>query len=196
MRLPERLGPLTSGQSWPRRLLRWALAAFLAVAGLGHFMRPEEFLAQVPPYLPGPELLVAITNDAWYGRPGAPDQFLAITALRAAENGVALVRAANTGYSASIDARGRVRERSALFERGYVIADVRLGGGPGAAGASFFARYGGVFVRGCWLGVLLVVGAALRARFGSPGRNGRGGAAQAAGALQGTTGEGAVEAGE
>ena len=62
MRLPERLGPLTSAQSWPRRLLRWALAAFLAVAGLGHFMRPEEFLAQVPPYLPGPELLVAISG--------------------------------------------------------------------------------------------------------------------------------------
>jgi apolipoprotein N-acyltransferase len=106
------------------------------------------------------------------------------------------VRAANTGYSAIIDAQGRVRERSALFERGYLIADVRLGGGPGAAGASFFARHGAVFVRGCWLGVLLLVAVALRARFAARGRSGLGGAVDAPGTSQGTTRDGAVEAGE
>jgi uncharacterized membrane protein len=62
LRLVDRFGPLTGTQSWPRRLLRWALAAFLAVAGVGHFTRPEEFLAQVPPYLPAPELLVAVSG--------------------------------------------------------------------------------------------------------------------------------------
>lgn len=144
----------------------------------------------------GAELLVAITNDAWYGRTGAPDQFLAITALRAAENGVALVRAANTGYSAIIDARGRVRERSALFERGYVIADVGLGGGPGAAGASFFARHGAVFVVGCWGAVLLRVAVESRARFGSGRRSGPDGAAGAAGTNQETTEAVVVGAGE
>ncbi len=111
----------------------------------------------------GAELLVAITNDAWYGRTGAPDQFLAITAMRAAENRVAVVRAANTGFSGIIDARGRIREKSGLFESGYVIADVELGDGPGASRASFFARHGGIFVRGCWLGVAVVVVIALRA---------------------------------
>lgn len=111
----------------------------------------------------GAELLVAITNDAWYGRTGAPDQFLDITAMRAAENGIAVVRAANTGFSAIIDARGRVGQRSGLFERGYVIADVDLGGGPAGSRASFFARHGGLFVRGCWLAVGGVVALALRA---------------------------------
>jgi uncharacterized membrane protein len=60
--LPAALGPLDTPQSWPRRALRWALAVFLAVAGAGHFLRPEEFLAQVPPYLPAPELLVAVSG--------------------------------------------------------------------------------------------------------------------------------------
>jgi uncharacterized membrane protein len=45
-----------------RMLLRWALAGFLAFAGVGHFARPDEFLAQVPPYLPAPELLVAASG--------------------------------------------------------------------------------------------------------------------------------------
>ena len=48
-------------------------------------------------------MLLAITNDAWYGRTGAPYQFLAITALRSAETGVWTARAANTGVSAFID---------------------------------------------------------------------------------------------
>jgi uncharacterized membrane protein len=56
------LQPRDTPQTWPRRVLRWALAAFLATAGVGHFLRPDEFLAQVPPYLPAPELLVALSG--------------------------------------------------------------------------------------------------------------------------------------
>ena len=60
----------------------------------------------------GARLLLAITNDAWYGRTGAPHQFLAMTAIRSAETGVCgRLRAANTGVSArSSTQRGRVRE--------------------------------------------------------------------------------------
>ena len=54
----------------------------------------------------GGRALLAITNDAWYGRTGAPYQFLAITELRAAETGLAIARAANTGVSAFIDGAG------------------------------------------------------------------------------------------
>ena len=60
--LPAWLRPVDVAQSWPRRLLRWALGAFLATAGMGHFTNAEEFLAQVPPYLPEPELLVAASG--------------------------------------------------------------------------------------------------------------------------------------
>ncbi len=60
--VPEWAGPLPARQTRPRMLLRVALAAFLATAGAGHFLRPEEFLQQVPPYLPAPELLVAVSG--------------------------------------------------------------------------------------------------------------------------------------
>lgn len=49
-------------QSPVRLLLRLALAGFLASAGVGHLIDPEQFLAQVPPYLPAPELLVLVSG--------------------------------------------------------------------------------------------------------------------------------------
>ncbi len=97
----------------------------------------------------GAALLLAITNDAWYGRTGAPFQFLAMTALRSAENRVWTARAANTGVSAFIDARGRVREQTRIFERGYLVADVPLR--PTPSGGSFYTRHGDLFAWGCWL---------------------------------------------
>jgi apolipoprotein N-acyltransferase len=96
----------------------------------------------------GAGVLLAVTNDAWYGRTGAPHQFLAMTAMRSAETGRFTVRAANTGISAIIDDRGRVRERSALFEEAVVMADVPVAREPGS---TFYARFGDVFAFGCIL---------------------------------------------
>lgn len=97
----------------------------------------------------GATVLLAITNDAWYGRTGAPHQFLAMTALRAAETGLPLVRAANTGVSALVDARGVVVERSRLFEEAIVIGDIEVFEGRPP---TFYARFGDVFVLLCGLG--------------------------------------------
>jgi apolipoprotein N-acyltransferase len=112
----------------------------------------------------GAGVLLAITNDAWYGRTGAPYQFLAITALRAAENRVWLARAANTGVSAFIDAAGRVRDETPIFEGGMLVADVPLR--PALVGGSFYTRHGDWFARGCLLAVV-VLALAVRLR---PGR--------------------------
>jgi len=132
----------------------------------------------------GAGVLLAVTNDAWYGRTGAPHQFLAMTALRSAETGLFTVRAANTGISAIIDGRGRVRERSALFEEAVIVADVpvvRSGGAaaasasvPGLAPATFYARFGDVFAFGCMLGLLagLAWASALARRAGTADRDG------------------------
>jgi len=98
----------------------------------------------------GGSVLLAITNDAWYGRTGAPYQFLAITALRSAETRVWTARAANTGVSAFIDDRGRVRSRTRIFERGLLVDDVPLR--PEAAGESFYVRHGDVFAWVCCAG--------------------------------------------
>ena len=45
-----------------RTLGRWLLATLLAVAGIGHFANSREFLAQVPPWLPWPEAVVAVSG--------------------------------------------------------------------------------------------------------------------------------------
>lgn len=41
---------------------RWLLAGFLAVAGLGHFAAWESFLAQVPPWMPWPRAVIAVSG--------------------------------------------------------------------------------------------------------------------------------------
>ncbi|MGQ9699043.1 MAG: apolipoprotein N-acyltransferase [Armatimonadota bacterium] len=55
----------------------------------------------------GSELLVVVTNDAWFGESAAPYQHLAFSALRAVETGRYVVRAATTGVSACFDPWGR-----------------------------------------------------------------------------------------
>jgi apolipoprotein N-acyltransferase len=107
----------------------------------------------------GAGVLLAVTNDAWYGRTGAPHQFLAMTALRSAETGLYTVRAANTGISAVIDDRGRVRERSALFEEAVIVADVPV---SRSADATFYARHGDVFAGSC---ILVALAGLLGERF-------------------------------
>jgi apolipoprotein N-acyltransferase len=96
----------------------------------------------------GAQVLLAITNDAWYGRTGAPHQFLAITAMRSAETRTWTVRAANTGVSAIIDASGRVLDATAIFESGFVIADVPL---RAPDEQTFYVRHGDLFTYLCWL---------------------------------------------
>ncbi len=72
----------------------------------------------------GAAFLVNLTNDAWFGRSSAPYQHLSHLVLRAIENRVAVVRAANTGFSGYIDPLGRTRETTRLFERATATYDV------------------------------------------------------------------------
>ena len=59
----------------------------------------------------GAGFLAVITNDAWFGHSSAPYQHLQASVFRAIENGVAVVRAANTGISGFVSSRGEVEER-------------------------------------------------------------------------------------
>jgi apolipoprotein N-acyltransferase len=72
----------------------------------------------------GADILVNITNDAWYGDSSAPYQLLAMTAMRAVETKVPVVRVANTGISAVIEPSGRIAARTPLFKRGTEIERV------------------------------------------------------------------------
>ncbi len=92
----------------------------------------------------GARLLVNITNDAWFGRSAGPYQHMSIAALRAVENRVPLVRAANTGITGVVDATGKIREATTLFVRTGVLANVAPGT-PGPAGLTFYTRHGDLF---------------------------------------------------
>jgi apolipoprotein N-acyltransferase len=84
-----------------------------------------------------PGWLVNITNDAWFGHSAGPHQHFASARLRAVEEGLPMVRAAQTGISAVVDARGRVRQSLALGATG-VLVDML----PSAETETLFARLG------------------------------------------------------
>jgi len=73
----------------------------------------------------GADVLVNITYDAWFGDTSNPTQHLMLSAIQAAQYGVPLVRAATTGISASVDARGMILEQTKPFERTVLVADVK-----------------------------------------------------------------------
>ena len=84
-----------------------------------------------------PRLLLLITNDAWFGEAAGPYQHLAQARLRAIEQGLPMVRVANTGISAMIDPQGRIVAALALNTSGTL--DVAL---PAARPVTFYARMG------------------------------------------------------
>jgi apolipoprotein N-acyltransferase len=92
----------------------------------------------------GAGVLVNITNDAWFGRTSAPYQHFQMSVLRAVENRVFLLRAANTGISAVVDPAGRVINQTALFEQAAVVEDIRLREGR----PTFYTARGDLFAYG------------------------------------------------
>lgn len=84
-----------------------------------------------------PGFLLNVTNDSWYGRTPGPYQHLHQARVRAVEEGLPLVRAANTGISMVSDPFGRIIARTALGERTSITAPL-----PSAIEPPFSSRYG------------------------------------------------------
>ncbi|HJY81861.1 MAG TPA: apolipoprotein N-acyltransferase [Candidatus Binatia bacterium] len=101
----------------------------------------------------GANFLVNITNDAWFGRSSAPYLHLVMEAMRAVENRVPVVRAANTGFSAVIDWDGRVRAQTALYETAVLVEEITW---PQVT--SFYTMHGDLFARVCALSTLVMLG--------------------------------------
>lgn len=83
------------------------------------------------------DFIVLITNDGWFGTQSGPYQHLVQAQLRAAEQGLPLLRAANTGISAVIDAEGRILDSLPLGDAGYIDATL-----PGALPPTLYSRTG------------------------------------------------------
>jgi apolipoprotein N-acyltransferase len=95
----------------------------------------------------GAQFLVNITNDAWFGYSPASYQHLSMVVFRAVENRLPVVRAANTGISAVIDATGRIRQQTDLFVRAWIKDRITIAEGR----TTFYTRRGDLFAYGCVL---------------------------------------------
>jgi apolipoprotein N-acyltransferase len=103
--------------------------------------------------LKGARVLVNVTNDAWYGRSSAPHQFVAMAAMRSAEHGLPMLRAANTGVSAVVDSGGVILHETPIFER----AALRVPLPSARRGPTLYTLLGDWIVWLSW-GFLLVTG--------------------------------------
>ena len=95
------------------------------------------FAGEVVPFDVRPNLLVNITNDAWFGVSAGPWQHLAQAQLRAVEEGVPLFRVANTGITAGFDSYGRILGSIPLGVKGVLDLSV-----PAAIAPPPFVRLG------------------------------------------------------
>ncbi|MEY1661303.1 apolipoprotein N-acyltransferase [Isoalcanivorax beigongshangi] len=93
-------------------------------------------------------VMVTISNDAWFGHSAGPHQHFQMARLRAAETGRYLLRATNNGITAIIDERGVVQGQLPQFERA-----VLEGSFMPFSGSTPFVRWGGAPV--WWLAALL-----------------------------------------
>jgi len=104
----------------------------------------------------GADILVNITNDAWYGKSSAPYQLLAMAAMRSVETKVPMVRVANTGISAVIQSDGTITARTSLFKRGTETEHVYW-----RHEETVYAQVGDIFAETCLALTLIALSIAL-----------------------------------
>ncbi len=108
------------------------------------------------------DFLLQITNDAWFGTRSGPFQHLAQARMRAIEQGLPMMRSANTGVTAMIDPLGQITQSLALGQAGYIDAAL-----PDPQPPTLYARLGDRAV----LVVLLVLMALLWRNVRTAGAN-------------------------
>ena len=96
------------------------------------------------------ELLVNITNDAWFGTTSAPYQHLSMSIFRAVETRLYLVRAANTGISAIVDPTGKIIKQTEIFKKDEIHGRVKFIVIP-----TFYARHGDLLVGVSFIGLII-----------------------------------------
>ncbi len=100
----------------------------------------------------GADILLNLTNDAWYGKTSAPRHTLAMTVLRAVETRRSIVRAANTGFSAFIYPSGKVFQQTEWFTEAAVKMEMPL-----RKERTLYVRIGWLFAPFCFFLSLVCV---------------------------------------
>ena len=104
----------------------------------------------------GTNLLINITNDAWFKQSSAPYQHLQASVFRAIENRKFLIRAANTGISCFIDPHGKITNKVSdikgkdIFVTGYKTQDVKINDTK-----TLYTKFGDFFVVFCFVFVVI-----------------------------------------
>jgi apolipoprotein N-acyltransferase len=103
---------------------------------------------------PDTDFLVNITNDGWFGEGAAQWQQAASAVFRAVENGVPLIRCANTGLTCWVDASGRIRQilvdaNGSIYGAGFMTAKIPLLAPGQNRTSTIYHRHGDWFGWGC-----------------------------------------------
>lgn len=85
---------------------------------------------------PAPQWCINLTNDAWFGESSGPYQHLTSCRFRAIEQGIPIIRSANTGISAVINAKGKIEQALALNTQGFIDANI-----PGYSTLPLYPKY-------------------------------------------------------
>ncbi|MBI3359207.1 MAG: apolipoprotein N-acyltransferase [Nitrospirae bacterium] len=101
----------------------------------------------------GANVIVTITNDAWFGHSAAPYQHFSMIVFRAIENRVPFARAANTGISGFIDAHGAVLQSGNLF-----VDEARLESLSRGFQKTVYTTYGDFFAIGAVIATFIFIG--------------------------------------
>jgi len=101
----------------------------------------DAYGSEVRKALPDANILINVSNDAWFGDSFAPHQHLQMARMRAMENGRYLLRSTNTGVSAVIDNKGKIISRSPQFEPHALSATVKL-----FNGVTPYSEYGNTLI--------------------------------------------------
>ena len=105
----------------------------------------------VDPYA-RPDVLINLTNDAWYGNTAGPYQHFTLARMRAVEEGLPLIRAANTGISAVVDSRGSVLDKIELMKEGVLQTFISYKGSE-----TIYSRTGDLFFWTGFIGILMLI---------------------------------------
>lgn len=145
-KMVEQIGDFRSGKKGG--ILAWEKAN-LGIQICYEIIFPELSRAMVGN---GADLLVNITNDAWFGATSAAYQHFSMAVFRAVENKRSLARSANTGISGFIDPVGRILNTTPLQEEKVLTLAV-----PIIKESTVYTRFGDIFAKACLLLTVMIL---------------------------------------